>query len=189
MPKKDKNAKRGRKPGKYEWYEILDDVAYFEFFEGPKIIYPDICKGPRFSLDRQGHYLVNTAYCLGTDDLYLLGILNSRLFWFAISNLSIPFGVRAGHYRYRLLYQYMEKVPIRKLDLSNAKEKSAHDQLVKLVDQIQTLYQQLTTTTSQQESVALTRQIDAADRQVDQFVFKLYDLNDEEIRIIEGATK
>jgi hypothetical protein len=77
-PKKDKNAKRGRKPGRYEWYEIQDDVAYYEVFDGPKLIFPDIAKGPRFCLDLDGYYLANTAYCLGTEDRYLLGILNSR---------------------------------------------------------------------------------------------------------------
>lgn len=115
-PKKDKNAKRGRKPGRYQWYEIQDDVAYFEVFDGPKLIFPDIAKGPQFCLDTSGHYLANTAYCLGVDDLYLLGVLNSQLFWFAISNISIPFGIRAGEYRYRLIYQYMEKVPVRAIN-------------------------------------------------------------------------
>jgi len=54
-PKRDKNVKRGRKPGHYEWYEIQDDVAYYEVFDRPKIIFPDICKGPRFSLDTGDH--------------------------------------------------------------------------------------------------------------------------------------
>jgi hypothetical protein len=104
-PKKDKSAKRGRKPGRYQWYEIQDDVAYYQAFDGRKLIFPDIAKEPRFCLDEGGHYLANTAYAIGTNDPYLLGILNSRLFWFAISNLSIPFGIRAGKYRYRLIYQ------------------------------------------------------------------------------------
>ncbi len=132
-PKLSKDDKRGRKPGRYQWYEIQDDVAYFSTFESPKIIFPDICKGPRFVLDTDGHYLANTAYCLGTDDRYLLGILNSRLFWFAISNISIPFGVRAGEYRYRLIYQYMEKVPIRSIDFTNSTDKALHDRMVQLV--------------------------------------------------------
>ncbi|MCK4394035.1 hypothetical protein KAX17_14125 [Candidatus Bipolaricaulota bacterium] len=82
---------------------------YYEYLEAPKIIFPDICKGPRFCVDFTGICIANTAYCLGTDDLYLLGVLDSRLFWFAIGNISIPFGVRAGKYRYQLIYQYMEE--------------------------------------------------------------------------------
>jgi len=188
-PKRDRNAKRGRKPGRYEWYEIQDDVAYYEVFDGPKIIFPDICKGPRFSLDAGGHYLANTAYCLGTNDLYLLGVLNSRLFWFAIGNISIPFGIRAGEYRYRLIYQYMEKVPIRVIDPSNAADKSRHDRLVKLVEQMLALHQQAAGARTPQEQTALARQIAATDTQIDRLVYDLYGLTGDEIKIVEGENE
>jgi hypothetical protein len=186
MPKRDKKTKRGRKPGRYEWYEIQDDVAYYEVFDGPKIIFPDICKGPRFSLDAGGHYLANTAYCLGTDDLYLLGVLNSRLFWFAISNISIPFGIRAGEYRYRLIYQYMEKVPIRVINFTDKSDKAAHDRMVKLVEQMLELHKKLAIARTPQEKTAFERQIAATDTQIDALVYALYWLTAEEIAIVEG---
>jgi hypothetical protein len=69
--------------------------------------------------------LANTAYWLGAGDPHFFGILNSRLFWFAISNLNIQFGIRAGNYRYRLIYQCMEKVPIRPINPDNAADKTA----------------------------------------------------------------
>ena len=103
----------GRKQGSYSWYEIQDTVDYYPEFEKRKIIYPDIAKNPRFCLDEMATYIGNTAYCLGTDNLYLLGIMNSRIFWFCIGFISIPFGTRAGEFRYRLIYQYMEKFPVR----------------------------------------------------------------------------
>ena len=189
MPKRDKKSKRGRKPGRYEWYEIQDDVAYYEVFDGPKIIFPDICKGPRFSLDAGGHYLANTAYCLGTDDRYLLGVLNSQLFWFAISNISIPFGIRAGEYRYRLIYQYMEKVPVRVINFSDKSDKSAHDRMVKLVEQMLELHRKLAGARTPQEKTALERQIAATDSQIDRLVYDLYGLTAEEINIVESAAK
>ncbi len=185
-PKRDKSAKRGRKPGRYEWYEIQDDVAYYEAFSQPKIIFPDICKGPRFSLDSGAHYLANTAYCLGTDDPYLLGVLNSRVFWFAIANLSIPFGIRAGEFRYRLIYQYMERVPIRVIDSSNPSDKSRRDRMVKLVEQMLALHQQAAAARTPQEQTALARQIAATDTQIDRLVYDLYGLTEAEIKIVEG---
>ena len=187
-PKRDQKAKRGRKPGRYEWYEIQDDAAYFPVFEGPKIVFPDICKGPRFCLDTGGHYLANTAYCLGTGDPYLLGILNSRLLWFAISNISIPFGIRAGQYRYRLIYQYMEKVPIRTIDPDDPADKSRRDQVARLAEQMLDLHQRLAAARVPQEKTALERQIAAADSQIDRLVYELYGLTEEEIKIVEGAT-
>ena len=38
------------------------------------------------------------------------------------------------------------------------------------------------------EKTAIQRQIDATDRQIDQLVYDLYGLTDEEIRIVEEAT-
>lgn len=183
-PKQSKDVKRGRKPGRYQWYEIQDDVAYYRTFESPKIIYPDICKEPRFVLDADGHYLTNTAYCLGTDDRYLLGILNSRLFWFAISHISIPFGVRAGEYRYRLIYQYMEKVPIRPIDFSNPADKARHERMVQLVEQMLELQMQLPKAKTGHDQTLVQRQIDVTDRQIDKLAYELYGLTEEEIAMV-----
>ncbi len=188
VPKKSSKDKVGRKPGSYAWYEIQDDVAYFKVFDGPKIIYPDIAKGPRFTLDIGGHYLANTAYCLGVDDLYLLGILNSRLFWFAISNISIPFGVRAGQYRYRLIYQYMERVPIRVIDFTLKADKEAHGRMVTLVERSLDLPKRLSAAQTPAEKERLQRQIAATDQEVDQLVYDLYGLTEDEIKIVEAAS-
>ena len=59
MPKpKDWKGRKwtGRKPGDYKWYEIQDAIAYYEEFEKPKIIYPNICKKPEFTFDEDGWY-------------------------------------------------------------------------------------------------------------------------------------
>ncbi|MDP2829992.1 MAG: TaqI-like C-terminal specificity domain-containing protein [Sulfuricellaceae bacterium] len=186
-PKKDKSVKRGRKPGKYAWYEIQDDVAYYEAFDAPKIIFPDICKAPRFTLDQSGVYLANTAYCLGSGDLYLLGILNSRLFWFAISHISIPFGVRAGEYRYRLIYQYMEQAPIRPIDASDPAGRARHGKMVALVESMLALHRQLAAANTAHDKTLIQRQIGASDKQIDRLVYELYGLTAEEIAIVENA--
>jgi type II restriction/modification system DNA methylase subunit YeeA len=39
------------------------------------------------------------------------------------------------------------------------------------------------------DKTALQRQIDATDRQIDRLVYKLYNLTDDEIRIVEEATR
>ena len=187
-PKKSSSDKVGRKPGRYEWCEIQDDVAYYPIFDGPKIIFPDICKAPRFFLDRDGMYLANTGYCLGVDDPYLLGILNSRLFWFVISNISIPFGVRAGQYRYGLIYQYMEKVSIRVIDSTVKSDKARHRQMVSLVEHMLDLHKRLAESMHPDEKTRLQRQIDATDQEIDRLVYDLYGLTEEEIRIVEAAS-
>jgi TaqI-like C-terminal specificity domain/Eco57I restriction-modification methylase len=187
-PKKNSSDRIGRKPGKYKWYEIQDDVAYYPTFESPKIIFPDIAKGPRFCLDNEGNYLANTGYCLGTADRYLLGILNSRLFWFTISNISIPFGVRAGEYRYRLIYQYMERVPIRTVDFSNPTDKANHASMVTLVERMLEMSAvKYSGKLAPSELQRVERELNGIDAEIDDLVFKLYGITDEERKIIEGA--
>lgn len=170
--------------GEY-WWE-LRSCDYYEYFEQTKIIFPDICKGPRFFLDRSGVYLGNTGYILGVDDPYLLGILNSRLFWFAISHISIPFGVRAGEYRYRLIYQYMEKVPIKELQVGNESDQTKGRRLRELVEQMLVLNEKHSLASAPHDQIRLQRQIDATDREIDRLVYDLYELTDEEIAIVEG---
>jgi hypothetical protein len=170
------------------WWE-LRPCDYYRYFDAPKIIFPDICKGPRFFPDDSGNYIANTAYCLGTGDRYLLGFLNSRLFWFAIANLSIPFGVRAGQFRYRLIYQYMEKVPVRVIDSKNKADQAAHARIVALVEKILTLHAQRSAARTPHEQTVLDRQIGATDALIDREVYALYDLTPEEIALVEGSSE
>jgi hypothetical protein len=172
--------------GDYFWE--LRPCDYYAHLDAPKIIFPDICKAPRFYLDRAGIYLANTAYCLGSDSLYLLGLLNSRLFWFAISNISIPFGVRAGEYRYRLIYQYMEQVPIRPIDLENPADKAKHDKMVSLVEQALTTHKAAASAHTDRDKEFFGNKCAAIDQQIDALVYDLYGLTPEDIRIVEGDT-
>lgn len=140
-------------------------------------------------MDQSGRYLANTAYCLGVDDPYLLGILNSRLFWFAISNLSIPFGVRAGQYRYRLIYQYMEKVPIRVIDFTVKTDKEKHGRMLTLVESMLELHQRLSEAKTPTDKELLQRQIDTIDHEIDRLVYDLYGLTDDEVRVVEEVNR
>ncbi len=102
----------GRKPGSYRWHEIQDTIDYDSAFESPKIIWPDIAKFPRFVWDETGTRLGNTGYFIPDASSYLLGILASRVTWFALSRLSQSFGERAGSERFRLFTQSIERLPI-----------------------------------------------------------------------------
>lgn len=99
---------KGRKSGPYKWHEIQDSVAYFKNFEKPKIVYLDIASSNPFSMDLSGSYLANTAYGISTDEWWLLGYLNSTLFWFFFSSLSPE--IRGGYAR--LIQQNVVQTPI-----------------------------------------------------------------------------
>jgi SAM-dependent methyltransferase len=93
------------------WWE-LRSCDYWDAFDGPKIVWPDISKLPRFSMDATGRYLGNTAYFIPTSDFYLLGVLSSWATWFFISKTSQPLRLRGDRWQYRLFTQSMENVPI-----------------------------------------------------------------------------
>jgi len=169
------------------WWE-LRPCDYYEYFESPKIVFPDICKEPRFFVDEDEFYLANTAYCLGVHDLYLLGILNSRLFWFSIGHISIPFGIRAGEYRYRLIYQYMEKAPIHRINFSDPADKARHDRMVALVERMLELKKKKHSgKLAPSELERVEREIASTDEEIDNLVYELYGITDEERRIIEAV--
>jgi len=81
---------------------------------------------------------------------------------------------------------YLEKIPIRIAELNDRANKSRHDKIVSLVDQMLALNKRLPEIKTAHETTALQRQIEATDRQIDQLVYELYGLTEEEIRIVEG---
>src|SRR5438445_4921211 len=98
---------------KQEWYELQQpQMAFAPAYDGPKILFPDIAKEPRFAFDDEGHYFGNTAYMLQSDDLYLLGVLNSSTIWqWVQANFQCLGDPRHGG-RFRFFTQSVEILPI-----------------------------------------------------------------------------
>ena len=63
-PKLDKNKNVGVNLAVISGTKFKMMWLTYQGFDGLKIIYPDIAKGPRFYLDGGGHYPANTAYAL-----------------------------------------------------------------------------------------------------------------------------
>jgi len=93
------------------WWELRSCV-YYSAFEKSKIVYPDIGKEPRFTLDARGCYLDATATCIGSSDLYLLGLLNSPTVWSYIAEKCSVLGDAGAGGRIRLKTFYVERIPI-----------------------------------------------------------------------------
>ena len=98
----------GRKPGSYKWYEIQDNIAYWQEFEKPKIIYPDIAHSCEFAIDRNGLYPDCTLFIIPEGTLHLIGILNSYVNkWFFP---QICPKIRGGFMRFKSIY--VSQIPI-----------------------------------------------------------------------------
>ena len=81
----------------------------------------------------------------------------------------------------------LSQIPIRTINFSNKAEKSLHDKLVSLVEQMLGLHEKLAAATTGDAKTRLSRQIAATDEAIDGLVYELYGLTDEEIGIVEGA--
>jgi hypothetical protein len=80
---------------------------------------------------------------------------------------------------------FLKDFPIYHIDVSNPADKSHHDRMVELVEQMLKLHKQLPAAKTEQEKTVIQRQIDATDKQIDQLVYELYGLTEEEIKIVE----
>lgn len=181
----EEKLRRRQDQGEY-WWE-LRPCDYYDALERPKIVFPDISKGPRFYLDTSSTYLTNTAYCLGVADPYLLALLNSRVFWFAISHISIPFGIRGGQYRYRLIYQYMEKVPIRRIDPNDREQVARRDRLAALAMKMLDAKKKLSHAVTERDQMLYEGLCGSIDHQMDTLVYELYGLSQKEAEVVEAA--
>jgi adenine-specific DNA-methyltransferase len=160
-------APGGRKPGSYEWYEIQDNIAYWQEFEQPKILYPDIYEHQSFTWDEQRYFAANTCYFIPTNEKWMTGLLNSSAVeWFygMISNR-----VRGGYLR--AFSDYMKQIPIPVA--SPEKQKTVE----RLVDRI--------LAAKHRDAKADTS---ALEREIDELVYALYGLTPGEIQIVETAT-
>jgi hypothetical protein len=80
--------------------------------EESKIVWPDISKLPRFSWAEAGVYLGNTGYIIPSANQALLAVLQSRVIWYAVSQICQPLRLRAGLWQYRMLPQFVSRLPI-----------------------------------------------------------------------------
>jgi adenine-specific DNA-methyltransferase len=149
--------------GKY-WWE-LRACDYYQTFESPKIIYPDIAKESRFAFDRENFYLGNTVYFISKHDLYLLGLLNSKIIWsYCKENLTVLGDADKGG-RLRFFRQFVENIPIP--TATEAEQKVIETLVQKCLD-------------------AKGENVNQWEQEIDEIVGRLYGLSDEEMKIIKG---
>jgi len=104
--------------------------------------------------------------------LYYLGIINSRLFMFYYWNKLVTNRDTTP----QLKKIHLDIFPFPVIDFNNKTEKSLHDKLVKLVDEMIMLNKN-----PEKNDI----KIKAKDKEIDDLVYKLYDITDEERKIIE----
>ena len=156
-----------------------------------KIFTPDIAAHSSFSLDESGEVFFTGGVAGGYGILvlpeytreYLLGLLNSKLLEWVIRHSATQ--MRGGYYSYES--RFIRHLPIRTINFSDPTDKTRHDRMVELVEQMVDLNKQMAEAREPQTKTVLQRQIETTDRQIDRLVYELYELTKEEIKIVEGS--
>ena len=178
-------AKASKRWDKGEYWWELRPCDYLDKFEKPKIIYPVIAKESRFALDKMGYFSNDKTFFIPLNDFYLLGILNSKLSWLFLKRLCSVLGDPDKKGRLELRDIYLRNLPIKPINSDIPKEKSIGDQIVSLVEKILDLNKKLSSAKSTDEKTRLEREVEATDREIDNLVYELYGLTEEEVSIIE----
>ncbi|PUD81802.1 type IIG restriction enzyme/methyltransferase [Helicobacter pylori] len=155
----------------------LRNCAYLEDFEKEKIVYGEIVQEPRFYLDNGecslGYFYAEaTSFILTGEHLrYLLGMLHSKLITFAFKTFYAGGGLGESGYRYKKAF--IERLPIPQITEKN--QELAH----KITDGAERILK-----TKEEDPKANTQGLE---KEIDALVYQLYNLTDEEIKIIENG--
>ncbi|GAA7645916.1 class I SAM-dependent DNA methyltransferase [Helicobacter pylori] len=153
----------------------LRNCAYLEDFEKEKIVYGEIVQEPRFYLDNGecelGYFYAEaTSFILTGEHLrYLLGMLHSKLITFAFKTFYAGGGLGESGYRYKKAF--IERLPIPQITPQNQKLAD------KITDGTKAILE-----AKEKDPKANTQKLE---KEIDALVYQLYNLTDEEIKIIE----
>jgi hypothetical protein len=144
----------------------LRNCAYLEDFEKPKIVWGEISDKPKFAFDDAGYYAEATTFLMTGEKLkFLLAILNSKVSEWYFHLIGTTTGMGTNRWK---------KYKIELLPIKEPSEIQEHE-LEILVNEILSI--------KKHNHVADTTTLE---KKIDQLVYQLYDLTEEEIEIIEG---
>lgn len=152
---------------RYEWYALQRFAnTYYEEFEKEKIVFMEMVQQGSFCFDLSKAICLDTGRIITGNNLkFLLSILNSNLFFFSIK--CYYGGGALGQTGIRMKHTFFEKFPIPKIIVA------AQQPFIELANQILAKKEKGEDTSKEEH-------------QIDQLVYKLYELTDEEIAIVEG---
>ncbi len=143
----------------YEYQQVNKAIDHNNEY----IVYPNVSLGNNFTFAK-GVVIDMTGFLIKSNSRYLLAILNSKLIAFLMNIWCIS--RRGGYLEYKV--QYVEKIPIKNISEKDQK------QFVDLVEQV------LIGHKNNIETLKL-------EAEIDQLVYQLYDLTEEEIKIVEES--
>jgi type I restriction-modification system DNA methylase subunit len=171
----------------------LHDYRTIDWLQGPRILIREIAGKEPYRIhacyveETYCHYKtilnVNPSEATTLSMKYLAGIMNSRLMSFLypfVSNKMVATSFP------RLSVRDVKKLPICTIDFNNPSEKAIHDKIVFLVDLMLELHKKKNSLPPSAEREKVEREIAVTDEKMDEIVYGLYGVTEEERKLIEG---
>ncbi|MFO7971348.1 MAG: TaqI-like C-terminal specificity domain-containing protein [Desulfobacterales bacterium] len=159
-----------RKKTGNKWFETQDQISYYPEFEKEKVVWIELVDDGRFSFTEIGMYTEATTFLMThAKSRYLVGCLNSFVINWYFDTICASSGT--GTNRWKKIY--VELLPIPQINLAN---QPIAAQIEGLVDRI--------LAKKKEDLQADTKELE---RVIDQMVYKLYGLTENEIKIVEGG--
>jgi adenine-specific DNA-methyltransferase len=164
----EEKARKRDDQGDY-WWE-LRKCAYYPEFEKEKVVWQRITQEPTFCLVEPNVFILDSmAFFTGKNLKFIMTLLNSKLIYKYVEMIVHQYGFTG----FRLSNQYVEIMPLPPITASN---QGIVSQIENLVDKI--------LSAKKQNPQADTR---ACEREIDRLVYQLYELTEQEIKIIDPA--
>ncbi|OEJ15504.1 methyltransferase [Brachyspira hampsonii] len=156
------------------------------FSEVEKILIRRVANQLIATYDNENYYFIKNLYSLISKDYnlkYILGLLNSKLLNFFFKKY---FTTKKEDIFPEIQAYHINELPIYKIDLDKKEEKEKYNKIIELVDSMIILNKKILSEKNPNSLNMINRQIYACEKQLDNLIFSIYNLNDEERMIIEG---
>jgi hypothetical protein len=137
------------------------------------------------SIDRNKTFVTDGLYLFGVKNIdikYLMGILNSKLFVFLYRLTTMESGRALAQVKPTVLTE----MPIRFIDEKNKSDKLLQEEIIKNVDIVMKLFPEISESKLQTKTEQLEGKLEHCLTKIDEAVYQLYELTEDEKRIVEG---
>ena len=167
-----------------DWWKY-NRPLHKDYYKFPRIFSNYRNDSNKFAIDENKEFIgyTNSTVIFDTNEKidlkYLLALLNSKVLTFRYQSI----GKKTGNNSYEYFSVGISKLPIPEISLEQQKP------FIDLVDKMIDLNKELNNNLTPKEKRLLEKQIEVTDKKINQLVYELYDLTDEEIHIVEDVLK
>ncbi len=150
----------------HAWYELQQpQMGIYPEFDKAKIVYPEFGIKPEFGYDTKGLYINNKLFTIPGENFFLLGVLNSNVSHFFLRLIGSQ--IQGGFIEFRWMTLAKLPIPNPPAELRERIAAAARACL--------------------DAAQSSPERLPALEKELNRLVYQAYGLDDEDVRVIEGA--